>query len=73
MCQKCLERNLATLTIVAEKEFDQGGNIREFLRRISIIRTDMQALGSMGKQVYEIENVMAEFQPYLIQPFFMAE
>lgn len=72
MCLKCKQRSLATLTVVAEKELNSGGNIPEFLRRLSAIRADMQEIGGMEGNVYEIENAMAEFQPYLIQPFFIA-
>lgn len=71
MCLKCKQKNLSTMTVVVERELDQGGNIPEFLRRLSVIKTDMIEAGGMDKQVYEIENVQAEFQPYLIQPAFM--
>lgn len=73
MCLKCRQRNLATLTVVAERELDQGGNIPEFLRRLTSIRTDMQELGGMAGNVYEIENIIAEFQPYLMKPFFIEQ
>lgn len=73
MCQKCQLQMLTKLVVVVSDVLDQEGNIPEALRRLTIIHTDMVALvGPNDVKVRALENDMAQMQPYLIEPNFMA-
>lgn len=74
MCQRCQQlQRLSKLVLVVSDVLDQEANIPEALRRLIIIHTDMVALvGPRDSRVIDLENEMAQMQPYLIEPNFMA-
>lgn len=73
MCRNCLLAPLDKQVAVTLDVLNREANIPEALRRLTIIHTDMvAAVGPNDPKVIALENDMAQMQPYLIEPNFMA-
>lgn len=70
MCERC---NLRKLVVVAERELNRTGDIPLAITQLQIIRSRMVKLGEDDKVLLDLAITMATFQPYLIEPNFMAQ
>lgn len=65
------QQNLVKLVLLVDVELDRTMNVPEALRQLQIIRSRMVKAEVDPKCLFDLTQVMATMQPYLIEPNFM--
>lgn len=69
MCERC---NLRKMVALVDQELDRTMDVGAAVQQLQIIRARMVKVDENPQAIFDLTQIMATMQPYLIWPDFMA-